>query len=158
MAPRFQAFDARSIDHAMLNARQDAEEAETIARAGIAGAITIATSMAGRGTDISLDETAKAARGLHVIIAGHHDASRVDRQIAGRSARQGDPGSVEFVVSEDDPMLGELDGWQRYLGKLPARLKRAQQRREARHALERARLLEADWREDEQLGFSGKAE
>ncbi|MGQ4879965.1 DEAD/DEAH box helicase [Billgrantia sp. LNSP4103-1] len=146
------------IDHAMLNARQDAEEAKTVARAGSKGAVTVATSMAGRGTDVSLDAVVKSAGGLHVIVAGHHDASRVDRQIAGRCARQGDPGSVEFVVSEEDTLLEELEGWQRHLGRLPTRLRRAQRRREARHARERARLLEADWREDEQLGFSGKSE
>ncbi|WP_111411739.1 preprotein translocase subunit SecA [Billgrantia lactosivorans] len=146
------------IEHAMLNARQDAEEAETVARAGRKGAVTVATSMAGRGTDVSLDAEVKVAGGLHVIIAGHHDASRVDRQIAGRCARQGDPGSVEFVVCEEDELLDELEGWQRHLGLLPVRLRRAQRQREARHARERARLLDADWREDGQLGFSGKSE
>ncbi|PMR72718.1 DEAD/DEAH box helicase [Billgrantia endophytica] len=152
------AMRADGIEHAMLSARQDAEEAEVIARAGTAGAITVATSMAGRGTDIALDDTATAAGGLHVIIAGHHDASRVDRQIAGRSARQGDPGSVEFVVADDELLLEELDGWHRHMGKLPARLHRAQAIREARHARERARLLAADWREGELLGFSGQGE
>lgn len=146
------------IVHAMLNARQDADEAETVVRAGMQGAVTVATSMAGRGTDISLDDTVKAAGGLHVIVAGHHDASRVDRQIAGRCARQGDPGSVEFVVSEEDGLLDEIDDWHRHLGRLQSRLKRAQRHREARHARERARMLETDWREDEQLGFSGKSE
>ncbi|MDR5907398.1 preprotein translocase subunit SecA [Franzmannia qiaohouensis] len=152
------ALHAGGIAHAMLSARQDAEEAEVIARAGTAGTITVATSMAGRGTDIALDETAKAAGGLHVIVAGHHDASRVDRQIAGRSARQGDPGSVEFVVAEDDALLEELQEWRRHMGKLPSRLQRAQAIREARHARERARLLSADWRESELLGFSGRGE
>lgn len=146
------------IEHAMLSARQDAEEAAIVTRAGEAGRITVATSMAGRGTDIALDETARQSGGLHVIIAGHHDASRVDRQIAGRCARQGDPGSVEFVVSADDPLLDELEGWRASLGKLPARLRRAQAIREARHARERARLLDADWREGDMLGFSGKSE
>jgi preprotein translocase subunit SecA len=146
------------IEHAMLNARQDAAEADTVAHAGRRGAVTVATSMAGRGTDISLEDEVKGAGGLHVIVAGHHDASRVDRQIAGRCARQGDPGSVELVVCEEEALLDELTEWQRRMGQLPTRLKRAQRRREARHARERARLLEADWREDEQLGFSGKSE
>ncbi|MBA2777288.1 preprotein translocase subunit SecA [Billgrantia kenyensis] len=151
-------LDEAGVVHAMLNARQDADEAATVALAGRAGAVTVATSMAGRGTDISLDEAVKSAGGLHVIVAGHHDASRVDRQIAGRCARQGDPGSVEFVVCDEDELLDELDGWQRRLGPLASRLKLAQRKREARHARDRARLLAADWQEGEQLGFSGKAE
>lgn len=146
------------MGHAVLSARQDSEEAEVIAEAGKAGAITVATSMAGRGTDIALDAAARAAGGLHVILAGHHDAARIDRQIAGRSARQGDPGSVEIIVAEDDPLLGELPPWQTRWGDLPARMRRAQQRRERRFARERARLLEEDWRESEMLGFSGKTE
>ncbi|SDJ36392.1 preprotein translocase subunit SecA [Billgrantia gudaonensis] len=151
-------LEARGLEHAVLNARQDAEEAATVARAGCAGAITVATSMAGRGTDIALDEEAREAGGLHVIIAGRHDASRIDRQIAGRCARQGDPGSVEYALSDTDPLLDELAGWQRHIGPLPVRLSRAQRQRERRHARERARLLDADWRENELLGFSGKTE
>lgn len=96
------------LEHAVLNARQDAEEADIIAGAGQAGAITVATSMAGRGTDIALESAARDAGGLHVIIAGLHDASRVDRQIAGRCARQGDPGSVEWVICDQSALLDEL--------------------------------------------------
>ena len=147
------------LGHTVLNARQDAQEASVVACAGQAGAITVATSMAGRGTDIALDEAAKAAGGLHVIIAGHHDASRVDRQIAGRCARQGDPGSVEYIVSAEDALLEELDdGWQPFAGNLISRLRRAQSKREARHARARVRLARNDWREDDLLGFSGKGE
>lgn len=146
------------LEHAVLNARQDAEEANIIAGAGQAGAITVATSMAGRGTDIVLASAAREAGGLHVIIAGLHDASRVDRQIAGRCARQGDPGSVEWVLCEQSALLDELQGWQRHLGSLYKRLKHAQHEREKRHARERARLLEADWNEADQLSFSGRSE
>ena len=144
--------------HTVLNARQDEEEAAIISVAGRSGAITVATSMAGRGTDIALSREAREAGGLHVIIAGRHDASRVDRQIAGRCARQGDPGSVELALSEDDALLEELEGWQRHLGALPNRLLRAQRQRERRHARDRARLLAADWREGDLLGFSGQGE
>ncbi|WP_148255487.1 preprotein translocase subunit SecA [Aidingimonas lacisalsi] len=152
------ALNERGRQHAVLNARQDAEEADIVAAAGRSGAITVATSMAGRGTDIALDSAARDAGGLHVIIAGLHDASRVDRQIAGRCARQGDPGCVEWVVGEHEALLDELRGWQRHLGPLLQRLQRAQHAREKRHARERARLLEADWNEADQLGFSGRGE
>ncbi|SES23695.1 protein translocase subunit secA [Vreelandella subterranea] len=152
-------LDRQGIAHTTLNARQDAEEADVVSRAGVAGAITVATSMAGRGTDIALDAASAAAGGLHVIIAGHHDASRVDRQIAGRCARQGDPGSVEFIVSVEDGLLDEFeDDWQPFSGSPVARLRRAQSRREARHARSRARMARNDWREDDLLGFSGKGE
>ncbi|SDN17677.1 DEAD/DEAH box helicase [Vreelandella arcis] len=146
------------LEHAVLNARQDAEEADIIAAAGRSGAITVATSMAGRGTDIALEPAARDAGGLHVIIAGLHDASRVDRQIAGRCARQGDPGSVEWVICDQNSLLDELQGWQRHLGHLHKRLKHAQHEREKRHARERARLLDADWNEADRLGFSGRGE
>ncbi|SDK71871.1 protein translocase subunit secA [Franzmannia pantelleriensis] len=149
----------QSIAHTVLNARQDAEEAAVVASAGESGVITVATSMAGRGTDIALDAAARDAGGLHVIIAGHHDAARVDRQIAGRCARQGDPGSVEFIVCGEEALLDELeDDWQPVAGRLVKRLRRAQARREARQARARARLTRSDWREDDLLGFSGKGE
>lgn len=151
-------LESLGLEHAVLNARQDASEAEVVAVAGRTGAITVATSMAGRGTDIALEDDAREAGGLHVIIAGRHDASRIDRQIAGRCARQGDPGSVEYALSEQEPLLDELAGWQRHVGSLAARLSVAQRHRERRHARERKRLLDADWRESELLGFSGKTE
>lgn len=152
------ALTRYGLKHAVLNARQDAEEAAIIAAAGRSGAITVATSMAGRGTDIALEPAARDAGGLHVIIAGLHDASRVDRQIAGRCARQGDPGSVEWVICDQRSLLDELQGWQRHLGSLHKRLKHAQHEREKRHARERARLLDADWNEADRLGFSGRGE
>ncbi len=91
---------AAGIEHAVLNAAQDADEAAIVAAAGGCGRVTVATRMAGRGTDIVLDSAARAAGGLHVICCQHNPSRRLDRQLAGRAARQGDPGSVEnwFVV------------------------------------------------------------
>lgn len=80
--------------HTVLNARQDRDEALTIARAGCAGSITVATNMAGRGTDIRLDDEARSLGGLHVLATQFNESARIDRQLWGRCARQGDPGSV----------------------------------------------------------------
>ncbi|NRA22728.1 MAG: prepilin peptidase, partial [Oceanospirillaceae bacterium] len=88
-----QVLKDEGIEHQLLNARQDHVEAEVIERAGETGIVTIATSMAGRGTDIKLDAKVEALGGLHVIITGLHDSSRIDRQLQGRCARQGDRGS-----------------------------------------------------------------
>ena len=93
------------IEHRVLNARQDHEEAQIVAGAGQSGAVTVATAMAGRGTDIELPEKVKDAGGLHVIVASRNDSSRVDRQLIGRCARQGDPGSFEAVLSVRDELL-----------------------------------------------------
>jgi preprotein translocase subunit SecA len=96
------ALQAAGVDHVVLNARQDAQEAEVVAQAGRSGQITVATNMAGRGTDIRLDEAARAAGGLHVILTEFHDSPRVDRQLFGRCGRQGDPGSVRVIVCTQD--------------------------------------------------------
>ncbi|AVI62950.1 preprotein translocase subunit SecA [Halomonas sp. GFAJ-1] len=144
--------------HDVLNARQDNNEADVIARAGYSGSVTIATSIAGRGTDIKLDDAAKALGGLHIIAAGLHDAGRIDRQIEGRCARQGDPGSIEWAISEEDAILDELQGWHKHVGGLYKRQKKAQRLREKRHAHQRARMLRADWKSSERLGFSGRLE
>lgn len=98
-------LDAAGIPHRLLNARQDAEEAAVVAAAGTSGAVTIATNMAGRGADIPLDHRARAAGGLHVIGVELNDSGRVDRQLFGRAARQGDPGSCERLLSLDDETL-----------------------------------------------------
>ncbi len=103
------------LPYRVLNARQDREEAEIIACAGQSGAITVATNMAGRGTDIALGEGVSELGGLHVIALGLNDSYRIDRQLYGRSARQGDCGSAEAILSLDDAVLTV------YLG--PARLK-----------------------------------
>jgi preprotein translocase subunit SecA len=94
-----------SIEHSVLNASQDAEEAEIISAAGRAATVTVATNMAGRGTDILLDAVAAKVGGLHVILTNFHESARVDRQLFGRAARQGDAGSACAVVSLDDALF-----------------------------------------------------
>ena len=89
----------------VLNARDDAREAEIIAQAGRSGRVTVATALAGRGTDIVLDDAAREAGGLYVMGFGHQDTRRGDRQLAGRSGRQGDPGMCRFFVSPEDALL-----------------------------------------------------
>jgi len=101
-------FAERGVDVVVLNARQDAEEAAVVAHAGISGRITVATNMAGRGTDIKPDPAALAAGGLHVILTEYHESPRVDRQLFGRSGRQGQPGTVRALVAADDPLFKTL--------------------------------------------------
>lgn len=98
-------LNLRKIKHNVLNAKQNQREAEIVAEAGHAGSVTIATNMAGRGTDIKLDEQAKAAGGLAIIGSERHDSRRVDRQLRGRAGRQGDPGSSQFYVSLEDELM-----------------------------------------------------
>ncbi len=93
------------LEHVVLNAKNNAKEAEIIAEAGTAGAITVATNMAGRGTDIKLKEGVAALGGLHVIGTSRHQSRRIDRQLRGRSGRQGDPGSSKFFVSFEDSLM-----------------------------------------------------
>jgi preprotein translocase subunit SecA len=95
----------QGVQHRVLNARQDQEEADAVAEAGLPGRITVATNMAGRGTDIQLSPEVEAAGGLHVILTEFHESARVDRQLFGRSARQGDPGSVEAIVCLEDELF-----------------------------------------------------
>ncbi len=96
---------ARGVAHEVLNATREAHEAAIVAKAGRRGAVTVATNMAGRGTDIVLDEHARALGGLVVIATERHDERRVDRQLYGRSGRQGDPGRAETFVALDDPLI-----------------------------------------------------
>lgn len=96
------------ITHQVLNAKQNEQEAQIVAEAGKRGRVTIATNMAGRGTDIKLGATVADAGGLHVLGTERHDAKRVDRQLIGRSGRQGDPGSGQFFVSLEDELLEAL--------------------------------------------------
>lgn len=95
----------RNIDHNVLNAKQHQREAEVVAEAGKAGKVTIATNMAGRGTDIKLGSGVREAGGLAIIGTERHDSRRVDRQLRGRSGRQGDPGSSQFYVSLEDNLM-----------------------------------------------------
>ncbi|MBO5805443.1 MAG: preprotein translocase subunit SecA [Tidjanibacter sp.] len=100
----------RHIPHNVLNAKQHAQEALVVAEAGRAGQVTIATNMAGRGTDIKLSPEVKAAGGLAIIGTERHESRRVDRQLRGRSGRQGDPGSSQFFVSTEDDLLRLFGG------------------------------------------------
>jgi preprotein translocase subunit SecA len=103
-----QLFETRGVAHTVLNARQDKTEADTVAQAGQAGRITVATNMAGRGTDIKLAPDVEAAGGLHVILTEFHETARVDRQLFGRCARQGNPGSTESIVCVDDELFARF--------------------------------------------------
>jgi len=95
----------KQIPHNVLNAKQHAREAQVVAEAGLAGAITIATNMAGRGTDIKLGPGVKEAGGLAILGTERHESRRVDRQLRGRAGRQGDPGSSQFFVSLEDDLM-----------------------------------------------------
>ena len=158
-----QALRARGLEAQLLNAKQDHLEAEVVADAGQPGRITIATSMAGRGTDIKLHPQVESQGGLHVILSELQEAGRIDRQLAGRCARFGDPGSVELIVSLEDEWLA--DSWMRpWLARLlPAAwgqklgllvMKLAQKRLERRHRKSRYQLLKADEQKGETLSFT----
>lgn len=95
----------RGVPHKVLNAKFHELEAEIVADAGLHGAVTIATNMAGRGTDIKLDEEAKAAGGLKIIGTERHESRRIDNQLRGRSGRQGDPGQSRFYISLEDDLM-----------------------------------------------------
>jgi len=164
-----QLLTAEGLEHQVLNAVRHAEEAQIVAGAGQAGAITVATNMAGRGTDIKLGRGVAELGGLHVIATERHEAGRIDRQLYGRSARQGDPGSAQAVVSLEDELV------RRYAPHLSAALIRrhgrtdreisspltrclfgAAQRKAQRMALrQRKGVLRADDWLDEYLGFAG---
>ena len=160
------------IEHQVLNARNDREEAAIIARAGESGRVTVATNMAGRGTDIKLGDKVAEAGGLHVIVAECNDAGRIDRQLHGRCGRQGEPGDCETVVSWTDEALRKCGpGPASYVadglasGKIGAswRIERrilrwVQASTERRHARLRKALLKQDQRLDEIFAFSGSSE
>jgi preprotein translocase subunit SecA len=147
-------FQDAGIEHQVLNARYHEQEAEIVAQAGQAGRVTIATNMAGRGTDIKLGPGVAELGGLHVLGTERHESLRIDRQLMGRSGRQGDPGSCQFVLSLEDKLLEGL-GWIWYeeLGKLGRKLTsanwqkflkffvRAQRRYEKLHYRQRMDLL-----------------
>jgi preprotein translocase subunit SecA len=101
---------AHGLPHKVLNARQDAEEAAIVADAGQFGAITVATNMAGRGTDIELGPGVKEIGGLCVILTEYHESPRIDRQLFGRCARQGDPGTCIAIIALDDPLFAQHGG------------------------------------------------
>ncbi len=101
-------FDKERIPHEVLNAKNHFREADIIAKAGEKYSVTIATNMAGRGTDIKLSEEVKALGGLYVIGTERHDSRRIDNQLRGRSGRQGDPGTTQFYISYDDKLLSRM--------------------------------------------------
>ena len=103
-------FKRAGIKHEVLNAKNHEREARIIIRAGTAGAVTVATNMAGRGTDIKLGEGVVEAGGLHVIGSERHEARRIDNQLRGRAGRQGDPGSSQFYASMDDDLMRIFGG------------------------------------------------
>jgi preprotein translocase subunit SecA len=161
------------LSHKVLNARQDKEEAEIVARAGEHGRITVATNMAGRGTDIRLAPGVAELGGLHVIATERHEARRIDRQLFGRCGRQGDPGTCEAVVSLEDELVtvyvSKIFQWlvaaalktpgtliARWIGKML--LARAQHRAERLHARMRHDLLKMDEQLGDALAFSGRPE
>lgn len=160
------------LKHQVLNARQDAEEAEIVSRAGVAGTITIATNMAGRGTDILLGDGVRELGGLHVIATERHEAARIDRQLAGRCGRQGDPGSYQAILSLEDSLLcGDRGGLATKLVRLCGggnsvvmqllarrSILVAQKSVEKYYARVRKELFRQDQQQGSLLSFSGKLE
>jgi preprotein translocase subunit SecA len=152
-------LDRRGIQHNVLNAKQHAREADIVAEAGRPGKVTIATNMAGRGTDIKLSEEVKKAGGLAIVGTERHDSRRVDRQLRGRSGRQGDPGSSQFYVSLEDNLMrlfqseriaklmdkmGHKDGEVIQHSMVSKSIERAQKKVEENNFGIRKRLLEYD--------------
>jgi preprotein translocase subunit SecA len=164
-------FDA-GLGHRVLNAKNDSEEAAIVEDAGHYGTITIATNMAGRGTDIKLGPGVAEAGGLHVILTERHEAGRIDRQLAGRCGRQGDPGSFEAILSMEDLLLeggrAGAFGWvARHMVRPGSSLwtlvskvaiLHAQRKMERVHARARRELLKQDERMGTLLSFSGSGE
>jgi len=161
----------RGIEHTLLNAKQDEMEASIVALAGQASRITVATNMAGRGTDIRLGEGVAERGGLHVILTEYHDSARVDRQLFGRCARQGDPGSCQAIVSLDDELFTThaptSAGMVKRLVKGDSGIHRrmyawlkdfAQYCAERRNASVRLQNVDLDRRLDRVLAFSGRRE
>ena len=153
------ALQLRKIQHEVLNAKMHQREAEIVANAGRPGAVTIATNMAGRGTDIKLREGVKESGGLAIVGTERHDSRRVDRQLRGRAGRQGDPGSSQFYVSLEDNLMrlfgsekiakmmdkmGHKEGDVIQAGMISKSIERAQKKVEENNFGIRKRLLEYD--------------
>lgn len=155
----------RAVQHDVLNAVNADEEAEVIKDAGQPGRVTVATNMAGRGVHIHVPDEVIKAGGLHVMLTERHDSARIDRQLIGRTARQGQPGSYETILSLDDPLvtaiktpvisqLAQLPG---ILGRPFAMIafRRSQKRAEGLNARARRQLIKMDRQLDRVLAFSG---
>jgi preprotein translocase subunit SecA len=165
-------LSSRSFAHTVLNARHDAEEAAIVARAGQTGHVVVTTNMAGRGTDIALGPGVAERGGLHVICCQHNASPRIDRQLQGRCARQGDPGSVETILSLEDGLISRRwPAWLRALlgpaagsgktmsvalGRLIAYV--PQRLEERRQRNERKALLAQDNQSERRLSFAGRGE
>lgn len=153
------ALKLRGVKHNVLNAKQHQSEAMIVSQAGQAGQVTIATNMAGRGTDIKLSDEVKASGGLAIIGTERHESRRVDRQLRGRAGRQGDPGSSQFFVSLEDNLMrlfgserisrlmdtmGIKEGESIQAGMMTKAIERAQKKVEENNFGMRKRLLEYD--------------
>jgi preprotein translocase subunit SecA len=166
-----QMLDEHRLPHRVLNARQDEGEARVVAEAGQPGQITVSTNMAGRGTDIQLGPGVAERGGLHVIVTERAEAARVDRQLIGRCARQGDPGSYETILSLEDARVTRyfqgffgrlLTNLRKSDGTLPVYLSRIflflpQLAEEKRDRNTRRRMSETEEYLEEILGFSGSS-
>jgi preprotein translocase subunit SecA len=160
------------VPHQVLNALQDQQEADIIARAGLLNSITVATNMAGRGTDIALGSGVKELGGLHVIATTRNDARRIDRQLYGRCGRQGDPGSAEAFMSLQDENLAEFYSpamlnvmaifcsnnkpLPKWMGRVILAL--PQKWTERSHHQMRAMLIKQDKQQAKMLSFTGRME
>ncbi len=157
-------LELASIEHLVLNARQDANEAQIVAQAGQSRRVTVATNMAGRGTDIKLGSGVADLGGLHVIGTERHEAERIDRQLAGRAGRQGDPGTAQFFISLDDGILEGLgqerqkklealgrSGATRPWGMFRGLFRKAQRKIEKKHYRQRLDLMHYDKNRQEML-------
>ena len=125
-------LEAQGIEHQILNAKNHEIEAQIVAQAGQKGRVTVATNMAGRGTDIKLGDGVAELGGLHVIGTERHEARRIDRQLSGRCARQGDPGLAQFFICLDDEII-EAFG-EKPAARIRKRLRRHRRADERRHA------------------------
>ena len=163
-------LEEKGLEHSVLNARQNETEAEIIAQAGGLKKITVATNMAGRGTDIKLEDEVRELGGLHVIVTELHESKRIDRQLIGRCARQGDRGSFECLLSIDDEIASTYANKLYYTlaktafrSRLPLTrmlamhcLRSGQKSAEKRNSSIREELLRADEKQDTALAFTGR--
>ncbi|EAR51228.1 translocase [Oceanicola granulosus HTCC2516] len=158
-------LDEAGLAHRVLNARSDEAEADIVAAAGQRGAVTVATNVAGRGTDIALGEGVRELGGLHVILTEYHESSRIDRQLYGRAGRQGDPGTTEAIVSREDELFTRYTPRLLRLARaarmplLDTLMRRtAQSRAEREHAITRREQVRLDKQLESSMAFAGQRE